>query len=247
MKDKYEEIIKFIKLYFKETNGMGAVIGISGGKDSTVVAKLLVDAIGKENVFGVLMPNHVQNDISDSLAVCKEMGIGYRIVNIGLAYDAVLESMDVNHLSDAAKINIAPRLRMTTLYAIAQTLGYRVAGTGNRSEQFTGWCTKWGDMASDINPISHLTCTEVIELGDYMGLPYDLVHKTPADGLSGASDEDKFGFTYEQLDAFIMNGAEDSVYTGDVEIPEEICDLIREKYKYSRHKFAPYTILNYGK
>jgi NAD+ synthase len=126
-------------------------------------------------------------------------------------------------------------MRMMYLYALAQELGYRVAGTGNRSERYIGWCTKWGDMACDFNPIAHLTCTEVIALGDYLELPSGLVHKTPSDGLTNRSDEENFGFTYAELDAYILRG--------EVKNPE-IIQKIESMHKASKHKFAP-TIIEY--
>ena len=222
MEKKYKEIISFLKEYQERTRVNGYVLGISGGKDSTVVAKLLVDAIGKENVLGVLMPNGEQKDIEDSKRVCELLDIDYTIVNISDAYKSMIDGIqsvyDANlpniHgrytkngrsllIFDKALTNIPPRIRTAVLYAIAQSLGYRVAGTGNKSEVFIGWFTKWGDGACDINPIAHLTCTEVIALGDYLELPYDLVHKTPADGLTGKSDEENLGFTYEEIDRLI--------------------------------------------
>lgn len=222
MEKKYKEIISFLKEYQEHTHVKGYVLGISGGKDSTVVAKLLVDSIGKENVLGILMPNGKQKDISDSIKVCKFLGIDFQEVNIQDSYNAIIRQIEtipnpitsVFHAATEVNIhtynitykaltNVAPRIRMTTLYAIAQSLGYRVAGTGNKSEAFVGWFTKWGDGVCDIDPIAHLTCTEVIELGDYLGLPYDLVHKTPADGLTGKSDEENLGFTYAEIDRLI--------------------------------------------
>lgn len=223
MEKKYKEIISFLKEYQEHTHVKGYVLGISGGKDSTVVAKLLVDAIGKENVLGVLMPNGEQKDISDSIKVCDFLGIDRLTVNIESAFSALFTSIERTVLEDSIDVgipnctlkgthitvseksltNVVPRIRMTTLYAIAQSLGYRVAGTGNKSEAFVGWFTKWGDGACDIDPIAHLTCTEVIELGDYLGLPYDLVYKTPADGLTGKSDEENLGFTYAEIDRLI--------------------------------------------
>jgi NAD+ synthase len=223
MEKEYKKIISFLKDYQTHTNARGYVLGISGGKDSTIVAKLLVDAIGKENVLGVLMPDGEQKDISDSLEVCKYLDIRHILINISHPFTSLLSSIERTTLeksidvgipnlvsdgspiiiSDKALTNIAPRIRMATLYAIAQSLGYGVAGTGNKSEAFIGWCTKWGDMACDINPIAHLTCTEVVKLGDFMELPYNLVHKVPADGLTGRSDEENFGFTYQELDVLI--------------------------------------------
>lgn len=229
-----DEIIQWIRTYFeRQPSAKGAVIGISGGKDSTVVAKLLVEAIGADRVYGVLMPNGHQADIDDSIRVCNVLGIGYKTVNIGHAFDSLVHSMEYGwyeDISEQAKINIAPRLRMTTLYAIGQSLGYRVAGTGNKSEAYVGYCTKWGDTAHDFNPIADLTKEQVVAVGDALGLPYDLVHKTPSDGLTGKTDEDNLGFTYEQVAEVIENG----------DIEDEVAyDKIRKAYLGSRHKFAP--------
>lgn len=220
MEETYERLINGIKYYCETTNCKGFVIGISGGKDSTVVTKLLVDALGKDKVFGVLMPNGVQKDIADSYKICKFLDIDYQEVDIHYIYRELLQAIHndctqldtaitMNHntysITEKAKTNILPRLRMTVLYAIAQSRGFRVCGTGNMSEHYIGWFTKWGDGACDFNPIAHLTCTEVIELGHYMGLPTELVDKTPSDGLTGKSDEENFGFTYKELDEFLRH------------------------------------------
>ena len=223
-----EGIINWIRGYFEAQPGAkGAVIGISGGKDSTVTARLLVEALGKDRVFGVLMPNGEQKDIADSLRVVETVGINYKIVNIEKAYNGLLEGIAEENLSVDARINIAPRLRMTTLYAVGANLHYRVCGTGNKSEGFVGYTTKWGDSAFDFNPIGDLTTEEVVAIGDCLGLPYELVHKTPSDGLSGQSDEEKLGFTYKQINAYIENGT-----CGD----EEIDEKIRLKHEYNKHK-----------
>ena len=220
MEEIYNRLIRGIKYYCETTNCKGFVIGCSGGKDSTVVAKLLVDALGKDRVFGVLMPNGVQKDISDSYKVCRLLDIDHQEVDIHYMYRELLQAIHndctqldtaitMNHniysITEKAKTNILPRLRMTVLYAIAQSRGFRVCGTGNLSEHYIGWFTKWGDGACDFNPIAHLTCTEVIELGHYMGLPTELVDKTPSDGLTGKSDEENFGFTYKELDEFLRH------------------------------------------
>ena len=223
-----ENIIKWIGEYFKnQPSAKGAIIGISGGKDSLIAAKLLVEALGKERVFGVLIPNGVQKDIGDSLKVVDILGINHKIVNIEKAYNGLLESIVENNLSIDAKINIPPRLRMTTLYAIAMSMHYRVCGTGNKSEGFVGYTTKWGDNAFDFNPIGDLTTEEVIAVGDSLGLPYELVHKTPSDGLSGQSDEEKLGFTYKQINDYIEKGS-----CGDAEVDR----CIRLKHEYNTHK-----------
>lgn len=223
-----ENIINWIKEYFEnQPNAKGAIIGISGGKDSTITAKLLVEALGKERVFGVLMPNGEQKDISDSLKVVDILGINYKIINIENAYKGLIEEINENELSIDAKINIPPRLRMTTLYAVGSSMSYRVCGTGNKSEAFVGYTTKWGDNAYDFNPIGNLTTDEVIALGDYLGLPYELVHKTPSDGLSGKSDEEKLGISYNQINEYIEKG---TCYNKDID------DKIRLKYLYNEHK-----------
>lgn len=156
-------------------------------------------------MIGVIQPNGVQEDLNDAIEVCKLLNIKYIICNIENIFNSILTTIGQNNfkVTRKAKTNISPRIRMLNAYAIAQTLGYRVAGTGNKSEAFVGWFTKWGDGGCDIDPIAHLTCTEVIELGDYLGLPYDLVHKTPADGLTGKSDEENLGFTYAEIDRLI--------------------------------------------
>lgn len=223
-----ENIINWIREYFKnQPSAKGAIIGISGGKDSFVTAKLLAEALGKERVFGVLMPNGEQKDISDSLRIVDILEINHKIVNIEKAYNGLLEGIADEKLSIDAKINIPPRLRMTTLYAIGTSMNYRVCGTGNKSEGFVGYTTKWGDNAFDFNPIGDLTTEEVVSVGDFLGLPYELVHKTPSDGLSGKSDEEKLGFSYKQINEYIENGS-----CGDKEIDEKI----RLKHEYNKHK-----------
>lgn len=223
-----ERIIQWIREYFEAQPGAkGAVLGISGGKDSTVVSKLLVEALGKERVFGVLMPNGEQKDIEDSLRVVKNLGIEYKIVNIEKAYNGLLDGLEGIELTDQAKTNIPPRLRMTTLYAIGASMNYRVSGTGNKSERFVGYTTKWGDSACDFNPIGNLDTEEVVAVGDALGLPYELTHKTPSDGLCGKSDEDNLGFTYNQVNEYMVKGT-----TRDKELDEKI----RLKNEYNKHK-----------
>lgn len=249
MENIYNQIIQFLKDYFKASNSSGAVIGISGGKDSTIVAKLLVDAVGKENVLGILIPNGEQKDIDDSYKVCKYLGINYTVVNINDAFEGIIQQINLSKiqtvdnneenipLTEKSLTNVPPRIRMTVLYAIAQSIGFLVAGTGNRSEQFIGWFTKWGDGACDVNPIAHLTCAEVIKLGDYLGLPYDLVHKTPADGLTGKSDEENFGFTYSDLQNFMENKMSS--------VSNELYSKIWNLHRSTRHKFYAHTLNNY--
>lgn len=203
-----------------------AVIGISGGKDSTVEAKLLVDALGKDRVFGVLMPDGEQSDIADSFEVVELLGIKYHVINIGEITAAVHKNVPVAFTPQADQ-NLPPRIRMATLYAVAQSLDGVVIGTGNASELYLGWFTKWGDGAYDKNFIQCYTATEVMKLGDALGLPEHLVHKTPSDGLCGVSDEEKFGFSYQVLDDYIR---------GFAEPPTDIKQKIDQMHKNSEHK-----------
>lgn len=223
-------VINNIRNWFENESGnaRGVILGISGGKDSTVVAKLLCEALGKDKVFGLLMPNGEQKDISDSIRVCELLGIKYHIVNIGETYKSIINNDKCIYFSDESKINIAPRIRMTYLYAYGQSINYRIIGTGNASERYIGYFTKWGDGGYDFNPIKDILCTDVIKLGDELGLPYELVHKTPSDGLCGKSDEDRLGFTYEQLDNFI-NCSGDS-------LPTNIVEKIEKMHARSLHK-----------
>jgi len=212
IKEIHDGIITWIKDWFKDKPTAKVIVGISGGKDSTVCAALLAEALGKENVYGVMMPNGIQKDISDSKRVIEFLGINSLTVNIGLAYEALSNAIDSNFTSVNSKnismytTNTPARLRMTTLYGIAAMLGGFVVNTCNLSESIIGWETYGGDGFGDFSPIGNLTKTEVVALGDYMNLPKDLVHKIPDDGMCGASDEDKMGFTYEVLDNYIRNG-----------------------------------------
>ena len=213
------EIVKWIRDYFEE-NGKGckAVIGISGGKDSSIAAALCAEALGKDRVVGVLMPNGVQSDISDSVQLVEFLGIPYVELNIGGAFQAMKEMLTgsekllalsgTDGITRDTEINLPPRLRMSTLYAVGQMLpgGARVVNTCNASEDYVGYSTKYGDAAGDISPLSDLTVTEVIAIGDELGVPYELTHKVPIDGLCGKTDEDNLGFTYAELDKYVLTG-----------------------------------------
>lgn len=212
MKDIHDKIIVWIKNFFKDKKGP-AVIGISGGKDSTICAALLTEALGPERVVGVMMPNGIQKDISDSKKVIEVLGIKGLTVNIEDAYNAIYNQVfdaikpeDTSFLSPVFTTNTPARLRMTTLYGIAAQLGGFVCNTCNKSEDYVGYSTKYGDAAGDFSLLNRLTKTEVVALGDYMKLPTELVHKTPSDGMCGKSDEANMGFTYEALDTFILTG-----------------------------------------
>ena len=200
------DAIEWIKNYFKTTNGRKAVIGISGGKDSTVAAALCVEALGKENVIGVMMPNGVQSDIKDSEKIIDFLGIKGLVVNIQYAYMNLVNQINEKNISSQAQINMPPRLRMTVLYGVAQNIGGRVVNTCNRSEDVVGYSTLWGDSVNDFSPFDLLTTEEVMGVGDELGLPSDLVHKTPSDGLCGKSDEDNLGFTYAEINKIIRTG-----------------------------------------
>lgn len=204
-----EGLVKWIQDWF-EKNGKGCnvVIGISGGKDSTVCAGLLVKALGKDRVIGVLMPNGEQADISDSYKVVNFLGIKHFTINIKSSYDSIRNQVDFisGKVSKQTEENLPPRLRMSTLYAVSQTFNGRVCNTCNMSEDWVGYSTRYGDSVGDFSPLSNYTVTEVKAIGHYLGLPAELVDKTPADGLCGKSDEDNLGFTYAELDSYIREG-----------------------------------------
>ena len=208
-----DQVIRWIRDWF-EINGKGcnAVIGISGGKDSSVVAALCVEALGVDRVIGVTMPNGVQKDISDSMKLINHLGIRHFNVNIADTYNALMNTIGEQFAPDGIEIsrqtiiNMPPRLRMTTLYAVSQSLNGRVANTCNLSEDWVGYSTRYGDAAGDFSPLGGLTVAEVKAIGRELGLPADLVDKTPSDGLSGKSDEDNLGFTYAVLDRYIRTG-----------------------------------------
>lgn len=212
-----DEIVQKIKTWWDANKGSGpAVIGISGGKDSTVVAGLLCAAIGRENVLGVMMPDGTQKDISDSKRVCEHLKINNVGVNIGAItshFNEIIHDIAKNHVKEARArkfprpradferrtTNIPPRVRMTMLYAIAQNYDGRVIGTGNASEGYVGWTTLWGDSAADFNPIKNLFVDEVVALGKMLKLPNDLVEKRPSDGLTDRTDEENLGFSYADV------------------------------------------------
>ena len=188
------------------------VIGISGGVDSSVTAALAARIHGYDNVLGVLMPNGEQKDIEDSKEICRHLKIERCTVNIGKTYEELLDEVvfgalrayDIYHASNDTTTNMPPRLRMTALYAIAQSLdSAMVLNTCNLSESTCGYDTIWGDDTGSYAPIQGLTKTEVIALGDWLGLPNNLTHKTPIDGLQPKTDEEKLGFSYADLDRYI--------------------------------------------
>lgn len=207
-KEEKDKIVQWIKDWFEENGDeCSCIIGTSGGKDSTVVAALCVEALGKDRVFGIMMPNGEQRDIDDAKAIIEHLGIRGIEININNAVEALYNQIEpIVEVSKQAKINLPPRIRMTTLYAMAQCMFGRVANTSNLSESTCGYETRWGDAVGDFSPLANYTATEVVAIGKELGLPIELLEKAPADGLTGKTDEDILGFTYETLDKFIRTG-----------------------------------------
>lgn len=210
-----EHIVNWIKKYFAQ-NGPSckAVIGISGGKDSTIAAALCARALGPENVVGVMMPQGKQSDLNDARQVCSILGITAYNINIGAICNDLYQAIDMAYDYDhsvannvAVATNTPARIRMTTLYAIAALVHGRVCNTCNASEDYVGYSTKYGDGAGDFAPLQRYTVRELLLIGDALEeLPQNLVHKTPADGMCGKSDEENLGFTYEELDSYLLDG-----------------------------------------
>lgn len=224
-----DECVAWIRRFFEE-NGKGcpAVLGISGGKDSSVTAALCVEALGKENVVGVLMPNGTQHDIDCAYLLVNHLGIRHYVVNIHDAVEGLKAAMPADlPLTAQASQNLPPRIRMSTVYAVSQCLGGRVANTCNLSEDWVGYSTRYGDSVGDFSPLSRLTVQEVKAIGRVLGLPETLVEKPPIDGLCGKTDEDNLGFTYAVLDRYIR--------TGEIHDPE-IKALIDRKHKANLFK-----------
>lgn len=229
-------IIDWLEESMKKSGGTKAIIGISGGKDSSVTAGLCVKALGKENVIGVLMPDGVQADISDSKDICDFLGIEKIEVNIENMTNSFLESLNeidktlISELSNKTKLNLPPRIRMTLLYAISQSIdNSRVINTSNISEDWIGYATIYGDTAGAFSPLGMLTNDEVVQIGEFLQLPNRFTKKKPSDGLTGKTDEDVFGFSYEVLNRYIREGICEE---------ENIKKKIDSMHKYSRHKFA---------
>jgi len=211
-KREKNRIVEWIRQWFeKNGDGCTAVIGISGGKDSSIVAALCAEALGRERVYGVLIPNGQQSDISDSIELCEALGIRYGIVNIADAFTSIISQVsslqktpdELITPTSQTTMNLPPRLRMSVLYAVSQSINGRVANTCNLSEGMIGWETLWGDAVGDFAPIANYTVSELLKIGLLLPIPEHLVTKKPSDGLCGKTDEDAFGFTYEQLDRWI--------------------------------------------
>ena len=206
-----KDIVQWIRDWFEENGpGCNAVVAVSGGKDSSVVAALLVEALGKDRVIGVMLPRGVQPDIDMSYLLVNHLGIKHYEINVGETIDALEKEMKAVMGADAvstqAIVNLPPRVRMAATYAVSQSVNGRVANTCNLSEDWVGYATRYGDNAGDFSPISRLTVQEVKAVGRYLGLPDVLVDKVPSDGLQAKTDEDNLGFTYAVLDRYIREG-----------------------------------------
>ena len=231
LQEEMENAIKWIKNYVQNSGAKGIVIGNSGGKDSATVLAMAVKAIGKENVISVFMPCHsVNSDLEDAQLVSKAFDVKLLNIDLTNTYNQVTDEITKKlntELSKESTINMKPRLRMVTLYAIAQTLNYLVIGTGNLCEAMVGYTTKWGDNSSDFNPIGNFTVDEVLEIGKMLGVPERVLKKAPNDGLGGQTDEEKMGITYKQISEVIETGSTDN---------ENAKNEIIKRFKASNHK-----------
>lgn len=237
-----EDLIEWIKDWF-EDNGKNSnvIIGISGGKDSTICAKLCVEALGKDRVIGILLPHGDQHDFQTAIDVCEYLSIKYFVANIEDTYASIIEGVELSltgEVSKQTKINLAPRIRMTYLRAFAQSLNGRLINTSNLSEDWVGYATIDGDTCGDMSPLSYLTVTEVKQIGHYLGIPSEFVEKIPEDGLVGISDEENLGITYTDLDKYICEAE------GSKETISKIRQMFRNsafkrRYTYGMPAFRP--------
>ncbi len=202
------DCVQWIRDFFEENGkGCNAVVGISGGKDSSIVAALCVEALGKDRVIGVLMPCGEQHDIDMAQLLVDTLDIKHFVVNIKDAVEGITKAIPFE-MSNQSVVNLPPRIRMATLYAVSQSHNGRVANTCNLSEDWVGYSTRYGDAAGDFSPCSNLTVAEMKQIGRLLGLPDVLVDKVPIDGLCGKTDEENLGFTYAELDLYIREGIE---------------------------------------
>ena len=222
--------IEWISEYVEKTKAKGIVIGNSGGKDSATVVAMAVKAIGREKVLAVSMPCHsINSDFEDAELVARTFGVTNLKVDLTNSYNEMEKEINDKlntELSKEAIVNIKPRLRMTTLYGIAQTLGYLVIGTGNLCEAMVGYTTKWGDSGVDFNPIGNFTVDEVLAIGRYLGVPNKILEKAPSDGLGGQTDEEKMGIKYSQIAEMIETG----------NTAEQAKEEILKRFNSSKHK-----------
>lgn len=229
VKKTKDRLIAWIRDWFSVNgDGCNAIIGISGGKDSSICAALCVEALGKDRVIGVLMPNLKQDDIDDSYQLVNYLGIKNYTIPISVAVAGIHNQLEYEGIEVSAQttVNLPPRIRMAVLYAVAQSMNGRVINTCNLSEDWVGYSTRYGDSVGDMSPLSRLTVQEVKAIGKELDLPNNLVDKTPSDGLCQKTDEDNLGFTYEVLDKYIRTGVCD-----DARAKERI-DYLHEKNKF---------------
>lgn len=229
-------VVKWIQDFFEENGkGCNAVVGISGGKDSSVVAALCVEALGKDRVIGVLMPQGNQPDIDYSRMLCEHLEIKNYTIDIFNAYYSIKQNVkdSIGLWSEQSNTNLPARIRMATLYAVSQTVNGRVANTCNFSEDYVGYATRYGDGAGDFSPLGQLTVTEVKAIGRELGLPDVLIDKVPTDGLCGKTDEENLGFSYDVLDKYIT--------TGEIE-NQEVKEKIDSMHKKNLFKLLPMPV-----
>lgn len=233
------ECVAWIRNFFEENGkGCNAVVGISGGKDSSIAAALCVEALGKDRVIGVLMPQGEQHDIDKAFMLVNHLGIKHYVVNIKDAVDGIINNLpsDIEITAQTLQ-NIPPRIRMSTLYAVSQSCNGRVCNTCNLSEDWVGYSTRYGDSVGDFSPLSKLTVQEIKQIGYLLGVPKELVDKTPIDGLCGKSDEENLGFTYAELDKYIR--------TGEIEDPVKK-EMIDRKHRMNLFKLELMPVFDSG-
>ncbi|MBO5360389.1 MAG: NAD(+) synthase [Clostridia bacterium] len=233
------ECVAWIRNFFEENGkGCNAVVGISGGKDSSIAAALCVEALGKDRVIGVLMPQGEQHDIDKAFMLVNHLGIKHYVVNIKDAVDGIINNLpsDIEITAQTLQ-NIPPRIRMSTLYAVSQSCNGRVCNTCNLSEDWVGYSTRYGDSVGDFSPLSKLTVQEIKQIGYLLGVPKELVDKTPIDGLCGKSDEENLGFTYAELDKYIR--------TGEIDDPVKK-EMIDRKHRMNLFKLELMPVFDSG-
>ena len=228
-----EKAINWIKEFVESSGAEGVVVGNSGGKDSATVIAMATRALGKDKVLTIAMPcNSIKEDLEDAKLVSMTFDVPLLEIDLSDSYNTFertinnsLKGIDIE-LVNEAKVNSKPRFRMTTLYSVAQSMNYLVIGTGNLCEQMVGYTTKWGDNASDFNPIGNFTVREVLAIGKYLGVPDRIINKAPSDGLGSKTDEEKMGVTYDQIEEYIETG----------KTSEEAMLVIERKNRVSKHK-----------
>lgn len=240
LKKEMKGAIDWIAEYVKISKANGVIVGLSGGKDSATVLAMAVNALGKEKVIAVSMPcNSIASDFDDAKECADKFGVKFITVDLSSTYaEFEKEVSKAQELSREATINVKPRLRMTTLYSIAQSLGYLVIGTGNLCEAMVGYTTKWGDSAADFNPIANFTVDEVLKIGEYLGIPETIIKKAPNDGLGGQTDEEKLGVKYSQIAEMIEKG--------DIE-DKTAKENILKKFNNSKHKRIGVPTYKFGR